>query len=276
MMRFTLCNEVVRDMPFSEQCAFAAALGYDGVELAPFTLSSEPHRLAGGEIAGARRAASDAGIPITGLHWLLVAPEGMMLTSADPDVHKRTREVLVALIRLCAELGGSYVVHGSPQQRVLQSGEEAEGRKRAMETLAAAAEVAAGCGITYCLEPLSPKQDNFVTSVERAIGVVEEIGSPSFRTMIDCAAAASGESEDIPTLIARHLPSGMIRHVHFNDPNRRGPGEGDLAFAPIVRALQDASYDGWVGVEPFLYEPDGPSCAARAIGYVRGLEEASN
>jgi hypothetical protein len=28
-------------------------------------------------------------------------------------------------------------------------------------------------------------------------------------------------------------------------------------------------------IEPFVYRPDGPSCAARSIGYIRGLLEAA-
>jgi len=63
--------------------------------------------------------------------------------------------------------------------------------------------------------------------------------------------------------------------VHFNDPNRRGPGEGELAFAPILRELKVGAYAGVAGIEPFIYEPDGPACAARAIGYIRGLMEGA-
>ena len=36
-----------------------------------------------------------------------------------------------------------------------------------------------------------------------------------------------------------------------------------------------ARYSGNAAIEPFVYEPDGPTCAARAIGYVRGLQEAA-
>jgi len=39
-MIIALCNEVLAEMPFERQCEFAAATGYDGLELAPFTLSS--------------------------------------------------------------------------------------------------------------------------------------------------------------------------------------------------------------------------------------------
>ena len=57
--------------------------------------------------------------------------------------------------------------------------------------------------------------------------------------------------------------------------NRRGPGQGELRFAGIVRALRRAGYDGFVAIEPFDYYPDGASSAAHAAGYVRGLLEAT-
>ena len=37
-MKLSLCNEVVREMAFPQQCAFAAAVGYEALEIAPFTL----------------------------------------------------------------------------------------------------------------------------------------------------------------------------------------------------------------------------------------------
>ena len=75
-MKFALCNEVVRELPFAAQCDLAAALGYDGIELAPFTLHDEPHLLPAAERQAVRRAAADAGVAITGLHWLLVGRPG--------------------------------------------------------------------------------------------------------------------------------------------------------------------------------------------------------
>ena len=78
----------------------------------------------------------------------------------------------------------------------------------------------------------------------------------------------------MPDLIRHWLPSGLIGHIHFNDPNRRGPGDGDLDFAPVLAALRAGGYRHDAAVEPFIYEPDGPACAARAIAYLRGLRGA--
>ena len=92
--------------------------------------------------------------------------------------------------------------------------------------------------------------------------------------MIDTCAAGKGESATVDALIERWLPTGKVAHIHLNDPNRRAPGQGELRFGPILAALQRQSYAGLCAVEPFVYVPDGPTSAARAIGYLRALEEA--
>ena len=275
-MRLSLCNEVIASMPFDAQCRFAATVGYDGLEIAPFTLSDEPHRLSPTRIRELRASLAQAGIVCTGLHWLLVAPAGLSINDSDAGVAARTREVIERLCGLAAELGARVLVHGSPKQRMLpeQPSDAAAARGRALEMLAHAARCAARSGVTYCLEPLARRETNFVNTIAQAAEIVGEIGSPHLRTMIDCSAAGSTEDQPVDALIRQWMPTGLLAHVQVNDPNRKAPGQGALAFAPIVAALRATGYAGDVAVEPFVYEPDGPSCAARAIGYLRGLLEA--
>jgi sugar phosphate isomerase/epimerase len=273
-MRLALCNEVLRDWSFERQCVHAAALGYDALEVAPFTLGPEPHRLDAEARRTLRRTAAEAGIAIDGLHWLLVTPEGLSITADDPAIRSRTLEVVRGLVELCADLGGRYLVHGSPGQRRLTPGREAEDRARAAELFHEAGRAAERAGVVYCLEPLAPAETAYLTSVAETVEVVRAIGHPALRAMIDCSAAGQAEAEDVPALIRRWLPTGLVGHVHANDPNRRGPGEGDLAFGPILAALREGGYAGTIGVEPFVYRPDGPASAARAIGYLRGCAEA--
>jgi len=59
-VRIALCNEVIAPMSFPKQCEYAAKLGYDGLEVAPYTLSDEPHRMGAAQLAAARSAAEDA------------------------------------------------------------------------------------------------------------------------------------------------------------------------------------------------------------------------
>ena len=273
-MRIALCNEVIAPMPFPAQCIYAAKLGYDGLEIAPYTLSDEPHRLGAAQIAAARGAAQDAGIAITGLHWLLLKPAGLSISTRDAAVRKRTRDVMLALIDQCAELGGRYLVHGSPHQRRVDPGEtRVAALARAQESFAAVAGRAEKAGVVYCIEALSAEQTPLINTLQEAARMVAAIGSPAVRSMLDCSAAARGESETPAALVERWLPQGVIAHVQLNDRNRRGPGQGEQKFAPLFAALRRHRYDGDVAVEPFDYVPDGPGAAARAIGYVRGVLE---
>ena len=123
------------------------------------------------------------------------------------------------------------------------------------------------------LPSVSSQSTSEAVSNQEAAAIVRQVGNPALRTMIDCSAASQAEAEPVDALIRRWLPSGLIAHMHFNDPNRRGPGEGELAFAPILAALCESGYKGDASIEPFAYRPDGPTCAARGIGYIRGILE---
>lgn len=275
-MIISLCNEVLRELSFADQCALAKGLGYDGLEIAPFTLSDAPHQLPASRRAEVRRTAADHGIAITGLHYLLLAPEGLSITTPDHAVRRRTIEVMRALIALCADLGGKVLVHGSPKQRRIGPDQSRDAAlARAKECFAAIAPDAEQAGVAYCIEALAPPEAELINTVEEAAAIVDEIGSPALRTMVDTSAAGRAERAPIPELIGRFLKSGHVAHIHLNDPNRRAPGQGELRFAPILAALQGQGYAGVCSVEPFVYEPDGPTCAARAIGYLRGLLEAT-
>ena len=274
-MRIALCNEVIAPMPFPAQCEYAAKLGYDGLEIAPYTLSEEPHRMGAARIAAARAAADDAGIAVTGLHWLLVKPAGLSISTKDEAVRRKTIDVMLALIDTCAELGGRYLVHGSPQQRRVEAGEtRAAAMDRAQATFAAVAERAQKAGVLYCIEALAAETTPLINTLEEANCLVERIGSPAVRTMLDCSAAGRMEKEPLGSLVERWVPKGVIAHVQVNDRNRRGPGQGEQRFAPLFSALRRHGYAGDIAVEPFDYVPDGPGAAARAIGYLRGILEA--
>src|SRR5690606_10435842 len=124
-----------------------------------------------------------------GLHWLLSAPQGLSITEGDAGVAARTLDVAMRLVELCADLGGSYLIHGSPQQRRLAKGRETEGRQRASAYFAAAAEAAGAAGAIYVLEPLGPAdRDGLIRTVADAVTIMDAIGSPALKTMLDCYA----------------------------------------------------------------------------------------
>lgn len=273
-MRLSLCNEVIRDLEFARQCAYAVELGYAGLELAPFTFGEDAYLMGTDARAAIRRALADAGIAASGLHWLLVSPAGLSITTADPAIRERTIDVLNRLVDLCADLGGQYLVHGSPAQRRIGGADPHAAAARAEEIWAATAERARDAGVTYCIEPLASPGADFINTLAEAAAIVRRIGNPALRTMIDTSAAFRMEPQPLPNVISQWLPTGLIAHVQLNDSNGRAPGQGRDQFALFLRALREGGYDRWIAIEPFEYVPDGPGCAARAIGYVAGILES--
>jgi sugar phosphate isomerase/epimerase len=269
-VKLSLCNEVIRELPFARQCALAAGLGYRGLEVAPFTFGDDGWCMPASGRAEIRNACRDTGVEVSGLHWLLAAPAGLSITTADRTVWQKSVDVMLASIDLCAELGGAYLVHGSPAQRRVSDPSDAARAEAAWQL---AAERAQKTGVVYCLEALATPDCNFVNTLAEAVAMVRRIGNPAFRTMVDTLAASLMEPEPVADAIVRLMATGFMTHIQLNDRNKRGPGQGADRFAPVIRALRETKYDGWVAMEPFVYEPDGATCAARMIGYVAGLLE---
>ena len=241
-MKIALCNEVLQPLPFEQQCTLAADLGYDGLEVAPFTLADDPLRIDDKQAAAYGRIARDHGLAITGLHWLLVAPAGLSIVSEDVSLRNRTSAVMERLVDLCAAMGGKYLVHGSPKQRSVPAGTSAtQAWDRARECLARAAARAQACGVTYCIEPLSTRETDLLNTVEDGVRMVREIGSPGFKTMIHCSAAASAHCRSngsgCSTSLQRPIFMGnddlsMVRRRNdsLSCPRRRGP-KASIAIA---------------------------------------------
>ena len=270
---YALCNEVLQPWPFEAQCRYAAELGYRGLEVAPFTLDPHPECITMAQARAWRQTAQDHGLQITGLHWLLVSPQGLSITDPNPEVAHRTLSFVRHLCDLCAEMGGRYMVHGSPKQRQPVLGQTlTQALQMATQFFGQIAPWAQSRGLHYCIEPLSADQTSVINTLAQAIAIIEQVRHPALKTMLDTSSAGLSETSDIPHLIDTHLPTGHVAHVQLNDPNRRAPGQGEMRFGPILQALRRHRYAGAIAIEPFDYQPDGPACAAFALGYLSALD----
>jgi len=273
-MKLSICNELFEGWEIERVFDYAARLGYDAVELAPFTLGETVSDISAAERSRIRRAAEIAGIEIAGLHWLLVKPAGLYINHPDVHIRQKTQNYLKALIDLCGDLCGKVLVHGSPQQRSIKDGwDRDECRKFAIETFQVCAAAAQSRDVFYCLEALTTADTNFINTIDDAVQIVDEIGSPHFQTMFDCRSIHAGATDDLPRVLQAALATGKVKHVHVNDPNGRGPGFGDLQFAPLLQILHDADFQGYVSVEVFDFDPDPQTIASRSIGYLKGICE---
>ncbi len=270
-MKFAICNETFQDWPLERACDFAAQCGYTGLEFAPFTLATRTGDVAPRQREAICRLVRAAGLEVVGLHWLLAKTDGFHLTSVDRAMRQRTADYLIELAWLCGDLGGRVMVLGSPQQRNLADGmTNADGIAFAVDVLTAVVPELEARGIVLAVEPLGPQETNFLTTAGEAMELIQRIGSPQVRLHLDCKAMAT-ESAPIINLVRQYHP--WMVHFHANDPNRQGPGFGELDFVPILRTLDEVGYGGWVSVEVFDYAPGVERLARESIEYMQRCQE---
>jgi sugar phosphate isomerase/epimerase len=266
-MRYAICNETFEGWEHPRVCRVVADLGYQGLELAPFTLAPRITDVSQDRRRQLRLQAEEFGLTIIGLHWLLAKTEGLQLTAADPAVRRRTADYLVELARCCRDLGGDLLVFGSPAQRRIPAGATgAQAADYAADTFRQALPGIADCGVRLCLEPLSPPEADFINTCAEAVELLDRIKHPNLCLHLDVKAMSTDESP-APELIRRH--AARTAHFHANDSNKRGPGFGTTDFVPIFRALQETGYRGWVSVEVFDYAPDPETIARESVHYMR-------
>jgi len=266
-VRFAMCNEFCEGWSFRDACRLAAEAGYEGIEIAPFTISDSVEQVDARGREELRSTAESSGLQVVGLHWLLVKPEGLHINHPDPQVRARTAAYLRAEIDFCADLGGTRMIVGSPRQRNILPGDSREAVwERTVALFRELAPHAQERGVCLCIEPLTPKETNFINTAAEARRLVQAVDHPAFRMMLDVKAMC-GDVQPIPELI--RLAAPYLKHFHANDENLRGPGTGDVDYGPIVEALRSIGYDGWVSVEVFDFS-DGPETIAReSIRYLR-------
>ena len=268
-MKFGICNEIFQNWKLDDAMVFAKQAGYDGIEIAPFTLAKYVTDIPAAERARIRETAQRVGIEISGIHWVLVQAEGMYLNHTDPEVRRRTGRYFVELVNICSDLGGKIIVVGSPKQRNVMEGVAFEQAWQwATETFHDSVKRAEDRSVTICFEPLAPSETNFINTASDAIRFTRQFNSPAMKIILDVKAMCS-ESKPIPQIIRESADE--FAYFHANDRNLKGPGFGDVDFKPIAAALREANYDGYVSVEVFKFEEGAEAIATRSIEYLRSV-----
>jgi sugar phosphate isomerase/epimerase len=272
-MKFAICNELYESwntaagFDFARVFEYVRKTGYGGVEIAPFTIAGDVAQISAEKRRSIAELAEKNGLVITGLHWLLAKTNGFHLTSPDVAVRQKTVRYFSELIRLCADLNGSTMVLGSPKQRNLLPGvtlEQAYGY--AADILTQLVPVLADAKVQITLEPLSPKETDFLTNAAECVRLIEMVAAPQQISLhLDCKAMAAG-TLPIPEVIRNNAK--YLTSFHLNDPNLQGPGFGTLDFVPIVQALNAINYNGWLSVEVFDYSPGIEALTEKSLEYM--------
>ena len=198
----------------------------------------------------------------------MVSPPGLHVTSPDDALRARSWLHIRHLIDLCADLGPDGVmVFGSPKQRAATGGSTVqEATRRFIDGLASASGHAAGRQVRILVEALPKNQTDVVGTLREAVAIVDEIVSPGVRAMFDTHNAAD-ETEPHGQIVARYLP--YVSHVHVNETDGKHCGRGDYDFKPVLRALRDGDYRGWISLEAFDFSFGAEVIARESINFLK-------
>ncbi len=268
--RYAICSEIFKDWSLREACQLVQSLGYSGFEVAPFMWAESVDSISPRARTEFRRTIEGEGLVCSGLHWLLLTPKGLHLTTEDAALREKSWSYLGRLIDFCGDLGGPVMILGSPYQRNARDGQSVEGAlDRLAEGLGRLAPRAAEREVTLLMEAVSSQETNVVTTLEEAVRVVDSVGHPNVQTMFDFHNAAD-QGGDFLSLPERYFQK--IRHVHVNEVDGRHPGTGEIDFARVLQLMKDRGYEGWVSLEVFDFEAGPERIARESIDYLRSVE----
>jgi len=267
-MKISICNELFEKWEFGKVIEFVSNLGYDGIEIAPFTLCDSVFDIGRERRKEIREEISSHGLECSALHWLLVKPPGLHISHPDPAVRARTAEYLKGLIAFADDIGCRTLVFGSPKQRTIEGVQIYEGWKLAEETFRRCIKALEDRDVKIGIEPLRRNMTNFINRAEEAARFIEALGSEHIKLTLDVY-AMTGEEESPAEAIRRY--GRKLVHFHANDDNEMGPGTGGADYGQIARALKDIGYSAYVSVEVFKFEPSPEAIAEDSIRYLKKI-----
>ncbi|PHX70958.1 MAG: sugar phosphate isomerase [Opitutia bacterium] len=240
--------------------ARAAKLGFDAVEIFP----SSSEELDAREI---KKLCAEHNLKVgaigTGAGWV---KHKLRLTDPDATVRRRAQQFIGAIIDFASSFGAPAIL-GSMQGRY----EGSVTREQALAWLAEALEQlgprAHAARVPFLYEFLNRYETNLFNRVADSLEFLKTLRTQNVKLLCDLFHMNIEESD---VAAALRLAGPKVGHVHFADSNRRAIGMGHTDMKPVMAALRDIGYSGYLSAEVFAL-PDSQAAAERTINSFRAL-----
>jgi sugar phosphate isomerase/epimerase len=237
------------DLPAA--CRTAAELGFDAVEIFPPSPTAV-------ETVELRKLLGDHGLAVaavgTGAGWV---KHKLTLTTADPAIHGKAMAFMEGMIDFAAVFDAPVII-GSMQGRWADGGSRETALGYLSEALLNLGLYAARYGLPLLYEPLNRYETNLINRLDDGVRLLKGLGTSNVKLLADLYHM---NIEEADLAAAVRDAAGFVGHVHFADSNRRAAGMGHTDFAPVITALRETGYAGYLSAE-VLPLPD-PLTAAR-------------
>jgi sugar phosphate isomerase/epimerase len=238
----------------------AASLGFDAVEI----FAPSPLALASSEL---QPLLDETGLQVaavgTGAGWVL---QKLHLVDSHATTRANAIEFIGSIIELGAPLGAPAII-GSMQGRWQDDVDRETAFTHLREALNVLGERAAAHGVPLIYEPLNRYETNMCNTLADGVALLESLETKNVKLLADLFHMNIEESDSAAAIRAA---GPHVGHVHFVDSNRRPAGCGHIDYAPIMQALRDIGYTGYLSAEALPW-PDSDRAAGVTIDRFREL-----
>lgn len=255
--------------PLEEVIKRLSSIGYDGMEIGCAAPHAWPDYLNAEKRKEIKDLMDKNNIKASSL---LPAPGGGPgANPASSTIEERNWTVkhYKDVVDLASDFGASTVLYVAGWRIYGTSQEEAW--KNSLESLKSIAEYAKTKNITICVEPTSA-DSNLIETADDALLLMEQSGMDNVKVMFDTYHALY--RNEVPSDYVYAMGKNL-KHIHLSDYDRLAPGQGGMDFLPVLQALKDIGYDGYVTMEVgFSSRAVHPDSTARlALEHLKGLEK---
>lgn len=236
----------------------AAELGFDAVEIFPPSATAIDVGELLVRLSEHRLTLAAMG---TGAGWV---KHKLSLTSGDAAVRRQAEEFIRGIIKSAGALSAPAII-GSMQGRAGDGVDREAALGFLREGLNRLGDFAGEHGVPLLYEPLNRYETNLITTIAAGVEFLKSLATPHVKLLADLFHMNIEETSIADALRAG---AGFIGHVHFVDSNRRPAGMGHIAYEPIVAALKETGYSGYLSAEAFAY-PDSLQAAKQTIEIFR-------
>ena len=185
---------------------------------------------------------------------------GLSLTDPDAEIRVKARDFIRSMIDFGAELGAPAII-GSMQGRFGGDISHDQAMQWLAEALESLGQHAQSRGQFLIYEPLNRYETNLITKLADGAAFLKEHSLDSIKLLADLFHMNIEESN---LADAFRDAEGFVGHIHFVDSNRKAAGMGHMDFEPIIAALRETKYEGYLCAEAFPL-PDSATTAEATI-----------
>jgi 5-keto-L-gluconate epimerase len=212
---------------------------------------------------------SDLGLEVSAFaSGRLCLEDSLCLSDTNPIVRNQIFERLRDIVMLAAHFHSSVIIGGVRGKLSGEAGQKEAQINAAVDTLRRISNIACDLGVCLLIEPINHYETNFINTADEGIELIENIGQPCVRLLLDTYHMNIEESNSCATI---YRARKYLGYIHFADNNRQAPGQGQINFQAIFDVLAAIGYHGFITTE-ILPIPDDLQALYRAGKYLHSLK----